>query len=90
MLERLGTPNFAIISLFLYLFFVSFQTELMPRWPPDSNKDPSCIGPVAHPIIVWNQTSSRWCGAEVWRRGASSGVVLVTCQRFNMTRSVPK
>ncbi|GBN33379.1 hypothetical protein AVEN_253364-1 [Araneus ventricosus] len=66
MLERLGTAYFATISLFLYLFFVSFRTELRPRRPgikvpasepeascsrPDSNKDPSCNGPVAHQII---------------------------------------
>ncbi|GBM97091.1 hypothetical protein AVEN_248628-1, partial [Araneus ventricosus] len=24
-----------------------------------------------------SQTTSRWCGADVWRRVASSGVVLV-------------
>ncbi|GBN85259.1 hypothetical protein AVEN_41124-1 [Araneus ventricosus] len=84
MLERPGSAHFATISLFLYLFFVSFQTELRPRWPrvkvpasepeapcwrPDSNKDPSCNGPVAHKSYVWNQTSFCWCGAEIWRGG---------------------
>ncbi|GBO27104.1 hypothetical protein AVEN_12964-1 [Araneus ventricosus] len=53
MLDCLGTAYFATISLFLYLFSVSFQTELRPRWPcsrSDSNKDPSCNGPVTHQI----------------------------------------
>ncbi|GBN33981.1 hypothetical protein AVEN_272968-1, partial [Araneus ventricosus] len=35
---------------------------------PDSTEDPSCMGP--------NVLSSRWCGVEDWRGGASSGVVL--------------
>ncbi|GBO21705.1 hypothetical protein AVEN_32271-1 [Araneus ventricosus] len=80
MLERLGTAYFAIISLFLFLFFVPFQTELRPRWPrvkvpasepeapcwrPDSNKDPSCNGPVAHQIIRMepNVLPLVWCGS---------------------------
>ncbi|GBL84611.1 hypothetical protein AVEN_191074-1 [Araneus ventricosus] len=78
MLERLGTAYFATISLFLYLFFVSFQTELRPRWPrvkvpaseapcsrPDSNKDPSCNGPVVHQIIRMepNVLLPVWCGS---------------------------
>ncbi|GBN62503.1 hypothetical protein AVEN_99533-1 [Araneus ventricosus] len=42
---------------------------------PDSTEDPSCIDTTD---LQWNgQTSSRCCGAEVWRRGASSGVFLV-------------
>ncbi|GBN27894.1 hypothetical protein AVEN_273682-1 [Araneus ventricosus] len=41
-LERPGTAYFANTSLLLYLFFVSFQTELRPRWPSDkvSAKEP--------------------------------------------------
>ncbi|GBN89201.1 hypothetical protein AVEN_50089-1 [Araneus ventricosus] len=31
-----------------------------------------------------------WCGAEVWRGGAGSGVVLVICSRFRIMRYVPK
>ncbi|GBL95495.1 hypothetical protein AVEN_54104-1 [Araneus ventricosus] len=31
-----------------------------------------------------------WCGAEVWRGDASSGVALVIWPRFKMTSSVPK
>ncbi|GBN81335.1 hypothetical protein AVEN_171600-1 [Araneus ventricosus] len=57
-----------------------------PRWPngkisaldpEDSTEDPPCMGPVARLIIRSGQTSSRWCGVEVWRGGASSGVVFV-------------
>ncbi|GBN20137.1 hypothetical protein AVEN_227200-1 [Araneus ventricosus] len=44
---------------------------------PDSPEDLPCMGPVARQIIHSGQTSSRWFGAEVWRRGASSGVVFV-------------
>ncbi|GBL88752.1 hypothetical protein AVEN_158888-1 [Araneus ventricosus] len=35
-----------------------------------------------------DQTLSRWCGAKVWRGGASPSVVLVIRQRFRITRSV--
>ncbi|GFX92119.1 uncharacterized protein TNCV_1740391 [Trichonephila clavipes] len=38
------------------------------------------------------QTSTRWCGG-VWKEGkeaASSGVVLVSCPSFKITRSVAK
>ncbi|GBL81067.1 hypothetical protein AVEN_83142-1 [Araneus ventricosus] len=51
-----------------------------PRAPgskPDSTENPSCFGPVACQIIRRGQTSSRWCGGEVWRGGASSCVILV-------------
>ncbi|GBM18983.1 hypothetical protein AVEN_1598-1 [Araneus ventricosus] len=34
---------------------------------PDATEDPPCIGPVARQIIRSGQTSSCWCGAEVWR-----------------------
>ncbi|GBM84881.1 hypothetical protein AVEN_130537-1 [Araneus ventricosus] len=44
---------------------------------PDFTKNPPCMGPAASQIIRSVQTSSRWCGAEAWRGGASSGVVLV-------------
>ncbi|GBO19437.1 hypothetical protein AVEN_179272-1 [Araneus ventricosus] len=44
---------------------------------PDSIEDPSCIGPVACQIIRRGQTTSRWCGAEAWRGGDSSGVILL-------------
>ncbi|GBO38253.1 hypothetical protein AVEN_76958-1 [Araneus ventricosus] len=43
----------------------------------DSTEDPQSMGPAARQIIRRGQMSSRWCGVEVWRRGASSGVVLV-------------
>ncbi|GBM37125.1 hypothetical protein AVEN_39322-1, partial [Araneus ventricosus] len=39
---------------------------------PDSTRGPSGMGPVARQIMRSGQTSSRWCGSEVWRRGASS------------------
>ncbi|GBO09030.1 hypothetical protein AVEN_262142-1 [Araneus ventricosus] len=70
------------MSLFLYLFFVSFQTELRPRWPrvkvpasepkapcwrPNSNTEPPCNGPVEHKIIRMEPNVSRWCGAEASR-----------------------
>ncbi|GFT49360.1 hypothetical protein TNCV_4583291 [Trichonephila clavipes] len=34
--------------------------------------------------------SFHWCGVVVRRRGASSGVVLVTCPWFKITRSIAK
>ncbi|GBM39108.1 hypothetical protein AVEN_73050-1 [Araneus ventricosus] len=55
---------------------------------PDNTEDPPCVGPVARQIICSGQTSSHWCGAEVWRGGASSCVVRQL--RFKITRSVPK
>ncbi|GFU96909.1 uncharacterized protein TNCV_859391 [Trichonephila clavipes] len=36
------------------------------------------------------QTSSHWCCVVAIRVGASPGVVLVTCPRFKITRSVAK
>ncbi|GFX92412.1 uncharacterized protein TNCV_1706881 [Trichonephila clavipes] len=36
------------------------------------------------------QTSCRWCGVVVRRGDASSGVVLITCPWFKITRSVAK
>ncbi|GBL68737.1 hypothetical protein AVEN_133381-1, partial [Araneus ventricosus] len=42
---------------------------------PDSTEDPPCMGPVAN-HTQWPK-SFRWCGSEVWRGGASSGVVIV-------------
>ncbi|GBO43466.1 hypothetical protein AVEN_242382-1, partial [Araneus ventricosus] len=39
----------------------------IPGSKPDSTEDPPCMGPVARSIIRSGQTSSRWCGAEVWR-----------------------
>ncbi|GBN26190.1 hypothetical protein AVEN_36434-1, partial [Araneus ventricosus] len=44
---------------------------------PDSTEDPPYMGPAARQIVRSGQTSSRWCGAAVWRGGASSGAVLV-------------
>ncbi|GBO28386.1 hypothetical protein AVEN_249178-1, partial [Araneus ventricosus] len=64
MLERLSTAYFAAISLFLYLFLVSFQTEVSSK--PDSNKDPLCIGPVARQIIRMESNVLPllvWCGS---------------------------
>ncbi|GBN83169.1 hypothetical protein AVEN_163939-1 [Araneus ventricosus] len=49
----------------------------IPGSKPDYTEDPPCMGPVARQIIRSGQTSSRWCGVEVWRGCASSGVVLV-------------
>ncbi|GBN38781.1 hypothetical protein AVEN_112832-1 [Araneus ventricosus] len=34
---------------------------------PDSTEDPPSIKPVVHKIIHNSQTSSHWCGVEVWR-----------------------
>ncbi|GBN24942.1 hypothetical protein AVEN_96154-1 [Araneus ventricosus] len=47
-----------------------------PGSKPDSTEDPQCMGPVAR-YIRSGQMSSRWCGVEVWRGDASSGVALV-------------
>ncbi|GBN87709.1 hypothetical protein AVEN_131809-1 [Araneus ventricosus] len=40
-----------------------------PGSRPDSTEDPPCMGPVARQIVRSGQTSSRWCGVEVWRGG---------------------
>ncbi|GBL95520.1 hypothetical protein AVEN_54123-1 [Araneus ventricosus] len=48
-----------------------------PGPKPNTTKDLSCVGPVAHQIICRGQTPSRWCGVTVWRWDAGSGVVLV-------------
>ncbi|GBM79008.1 hypothetical protein AVEN_227236-1 [Araneus ventricosus] len=48
----------------------------VPGSKPDSPEDPSRMGPIARQIICSGQTSSCWCGTEVWREG-ESGVVLV-------------
>ncbi|GBO44442.1 hypothetical protein AVEN_179256-1, partial [Araneus ventricosus] len=37
--------------------------------------------------VVEDQTSSRWCGAEVWSGSAGSGVVLVICPRSKLRGS---
>ncbi|GFU03939.1 hypothetical protein TNCV_198291 [Trichonephila clavipes] len=37
---------------------------------------------------VETQTSSRWCGVEVWRGGETSGVILVTSPLLKITRSI--
>ncbi|GBN20699.1 hypothetical protein AVEN_31924-1 [Araneus ventricosus] len=45
----------------------------------DSTGDPQCMVPVARQIIRSGQTSSLWCGAEVWRgnlRSATSNTLL--------------
>ncbi|GFS66090.1 hypothetical protein TNCV_2510791 [Trichonephila clavipes] len=42
--------------------------------------------PPLHVKYVEAQTSARWCGVEVRRRGASSGVVFVTWPWFKITR----
>ncbi|GBN16142.1 hypothetical protein AVEN_22442-1 [Araneus ventricosus] len=54
-----------------------FWGRRVPGSRPDSTEDPPCMGPVVRQIIRSGQTSSRWCSVEVWRGGASSGVVLV-------------
>ncbi|GBN64508.1 hypothetical protein AVEN_114426-1 [Araneus ventricosus] len=41
----------------------------VPGPRPDSTEDPPCMGPAARQIIRSGQTSSRWCGVEVWRGG---------------------
>ncbi|GBN09386.1 hypothetical protein AVEN_177275-1 [Araneus ventricosus] len=61
-----------------------------PGSKPDSTEDPPCMGPAARQIIRSGQTPSRWRGVEVWRGGASSGVVLIIRPRLKITRSVPK
>ncbi|GBO40794.1 hypothetical protein AVEN_4405-1 [Araneus ventricosus] len=57
---------------------------------PESTEDTLNMGPAAHQIIRSDQTSSRWCGVEACRGGASSSVVLAIWPRFKVTRSVPK
>ncbi|GFW42179.1 hypothetical protein TNCV_1206351 [Trichonephila clavipes] len=43
-----------------------------------------------HVKSVEAQTSSRWCGMEVRRGSASSGVVPVTCLWLKIMRSVAR
>ncbi|GBN58673.1 hypothetical protein AVEN_32234-1 [Araneus ventricosus] len=105
MLERLGTAYFATISLFLYLFFVSFQTELRPRWPrfkvlasepdvpcsrPDSNKDPSYNGPAANQIIRMELNVLLLAWCGSLERGCQLRCCPCHLPWFKMTRSVPK
>ncbi|GFV36472.1 hypothetical protein TNCV_2259911 [Trichonephila clavipes] len=52
-----------------------------------TTKDPPCRRPMPVKLLI-AQTSS--IGASVRRGGASSGVVLVTCLWFKITRSVAK
>ncbi|GBM18282.1 hypothetical protein AVEN_224163-1 [Araneus ventricosus] len=47
-----------------------------PCSKPDSTEDPPCMRPAARQIIRSGQTPSRWRGAEAWRGGASSSVVI--------------
>ncbi|GFU99466.1 hypothetical protein TNCV_4763271 [Trichonephila clavipes] len=42
---------------------------------------------VEHLMPVGDQTSSRWCGVNVWREGANSDVIHVTSTWLNITRS---
>ncbi|GFW33152.1 hypothetical protein TNCV_2110801 [Trichonephila clavipes] len=44
---------------------------------PSTAKDPPCRG-ATHVKSVEGQTSSRWCGVEVRRESAGSGVIFVT------------
>ncbi|GBN72142.1 hypothetical protein AVEN_33227-1 [Araneus ventricosus] len=44
---------------------------------PDSTEDPRVLGLFHVKSYIEGQTSSRWCGAEVWRGATTSGVVLV-------------
>ncbi|GBM41511.1 hypothetical protein AVEN_265729-1 [Araneus ventricosus] len=62
---------------------------------PDSTEDPSCIGAVLHQIIHRGQRAP-WCGAEIWKRGAGSGVVIffwmdfVILNHSQMTMTTPE
>ncbi|GBM85668.1 hypothetical protein AVEN_55187-1 [Araneus ventricosus] len=58
-----------------------FWGRRIPSSKPDSTEDPSSIRLYIE-SYVGGQTSSRWCGVEVWRGGASSGVILVIWPRF--------
>ncbi|GBN80932.1 hypothetical protein AVEN_268101-1 [Araneus ventricosus] len=48
-----------------------------PGSKSDSTEAPTSMGPVARYIIRSGQALSRWCGAEIWRGAACSGVVLI-------------
>ncbi|GBO26114.1 hypothetical protein AVEN_152299-1 [Araneus ventricosus] len=67
------------------------RSEDRPRWPsgkglgfragrfqfePDS-EDPAVYGACCTLNRVVAKRPHRWCGVEVWRGGASSGVILV-------------
>ncbi|GBO05469.1 hypothetical protein AVEN_98628-1 [Araneus ventricosus] len=47
------------------------------RFETDFTEDPPCIEPIARQIIRSGQTPSHWCGVEVWRGSAPSGVALI-------------
>ncbi|GBM08990.1 hypothetical protein AVEN_229031-1 [Araneus ventricosus] len=51
--------------------------QKVPGSKPDSTEDPCVLGLFHVKSYVGGQMSSRWCGVEVWRGGASSDVVLV-------------
>ncbi|GBN15492.1 hypothetical protein AVEN_21399-1 [Araneus ventricosus] len=51
------------------------QNWRAPSWKPDSWGYISVLGLLHAISYVGHPTSSRWCAAEVWRGGASSGVV---------------
>ncbi|GBN98955.1 hypothetical protein AVEN_39323-2-1, partial [Araneus ventricosus] len=53
------------------------RSQFWGRRVSGTKPDPPCMGPVACQTISSGQTPYRWCGVEVWRGGASSGVVLV-------------
>ncbi|GBN26209.1 hypothetical protein AVEN_76594-1, partial [Araneus ventricosus] len=63
--------------------------QRVPSAKPDSTEEPPCnwVWCTLNPSVP---TILPLCGAEGWRGGASSGVVLVIRPRLKMTRSVPK
>ncbi|GBO41812.1 hypothetical protein AVEN_41427-1, partial [Araneus ventricosus] len=78
-----------LIQAIPYLEAMSLPTAWRPRWPSGQvsaggfqvrNPIPlkiRCVLDLLHvKSYVGCQTSSRWCGAEVWRGGANSGVIL--------------
>ncbi|GBO11513.1 hypothetical protein AVEN_178964-1 [Araneus ventricosus] len=68
-------------------FSQNHRGRRVPDSKYDSTEDPPCMRPVARQIISSGQTSSRWCGAEAWRGGASSGVIRTW---FKIASTVPK
>ncbi|GBL80097.1 hypothetical protein AVEN_172118-1 [Araneus ventricosus] len=72
--------NWAHVSMQIYNCTKRSRGGLMVRNEPRNRIPPKIrrvLGLLQVESYVGGQTSSRRCGAEVWRRGASSGVVLV-------------
>ncbi|GBO08868.1 hypothetical protein AVEN_184268-1 [Araneus ventricosus] len=88
------SPRHSQYDYFVLSFLVLPANVSGPRWPsgkisasgPESTKEPACIGPVHANSYVGDQTSSRWCGSEVWRVGVPALVSSSSSDRSSKLR----